>query len=660
MRNHPRSPRVATATTSHPLNHAIQAAVSRLLTLQSPEGYWLGELEADTSLESDAILLEHFLGQPDTERVRRLARCIQEAQGPEGGWNLYPGGPPNIDLVVKAYLALRLAGVPESDPALRKAEELARHLGGVQATNNFTKIYLCLLGLHDWKRVPTIPPEIVLLPSFAYLNIYEISSWSRAILVPLSILYAFQPVRPAPPGVHLQRLIVPHNNHGNGSGMRRNPLLSWRTFFWSMDRVLSTLEQKKWTPLRQFALDRAEQWLLEHLEGSDGLGAIYPAMMNSILALDCLGYDRNDPRFVRELTEFWRLGIEEGDSMRMQPCFSPVWDTALSLFVAAESGLDSAHPVLCQAAEWLLSKQVLRPGDWAVKNPKGMPGGWAFEFSNELFPDVDDTAMVLLALSRARLPDIGRQRSAMRRGLEWVLSMQCSDGGWASFEVDIDKSILCEVPYADHNAMLDPSSADITGRVLEMLGALGYDTRFPAAQRAIQFLRQQQEPDGCWYGRWGVNYIYGTCFALRGLAAIGEDMREAYCLRAAEWLRSCQNADGGWGESCDSYDLPDLKGVGPSTASQTAWALLGLFAAEDYGSESVHRGIRFLLETQKENGSWTEDQFTGTGFPSVFYLRYHLYSHYFPLLALSEYGRGQTEGRRLGNREFELQIAPLS
>ena len=497
------------------------------------------------------------------------------------------------------------------------------------------------------------------MPSFAYLNIYEISSWSRAILVPLSILYAFQPVRHAPKGVHLRRLLVSQSNNGNGSGLRGTSLLSWRTVFWSVDRVLATLEQKKWTPLRQIALKKAEQWLLEHLEDSDGLGAIYPAMMNSILALECLGYGRKDPRFVREVAEFWRLGIEERDVMRMQPCFSPVWDTALSLFAAAESGLEPDHPRLCRAADWLLSKQVLRPGDWVVKNPKGLPGGWAFEFSNELFPDVDDTAMVLLALSRVRLPDPNRQRSAMRRGLEWVLSMQCSDGGWASFEVDIDKSILSEVPYADHNAMLDPSAADITGRVLEMLAAMGYDAGFTAARRAIQFLRQHQELEGCWYGRWGVNYIYGTCFALRGLAAIGEDMREAYCLRAAEWLRSCQNPDGGWGESCDSYENPDLKGIGPSTASQTAWALLGLFATEDYGSQSVIRGVRFLLETQKENGSWTEKLFTGTGFPLVFYLKYHLYSHYFPLLALSEYVQQQSESGRPGNRLSELQIALL-
>ena len=646
-----------TVRESAPIARTIQAAVDSLLSRQHDAGYWLGELEADCSLESDAILLEHYLREPNPERVRRLARCIREEQTSEGGWHLYPGGPPNINLIVKAYLALRLAGVPESDPNLRKAQQLALQLGGVEASNSFTRMYLCLFGQYDWKRVPVIPPEIVLLPSFAYLNIYEISSWSRAILVPLSIIYAFQPVRHPPPGVSLRGLFLPQRNSKGGFLPGAFPLLSWKTLFHSLDRVLATLEQKKLTPLRQSALKRAEQWLLEHLEGSDGLGGIYPAMMNSILAMDCLGYDRKHPLLAREISEFWRLAIEEGDTLRMQPCFSPVWDTSLSLFAAAEGGLGPTHPALCRAAEWLLSKQVLRPGDWAVKNRNGEPGGWAFEFSNELFPDVDDTAMVLLALSRVHLLDVSRQRSAMRRGLKWLLSMQCSDGGWASFEVHVNKAILSEVPYADHNAMLDPSTADITGRVLEMLGALGYDSRFPPARRAIEFLRRHQESEGCWFGRWGVNYIYGTCFALRGLAAIGEDMREAYCLRAAEWLRSCQNPDGGWGESCDSYDNPDLKGIGPSTATQTAWALLGLFSSSDFDSQSVTRGVGFLLQTQKDTGSWVDEPFTGTGFPSVFYLKYHLYSLYFPILALSEYFQRKSPAGEGFSKLPELQMA---
>jgi len=638
---------------------SIESATQHLLRLQHSEGFWVGELEADSSLEADAILLEYFLGNPNPDRVRKLAHSLREEQLADGGWALYPGGAPNVNLTLKGYYALRLAGGHKSDPALLRAEETVRRLGGIEATNSFTRIYLCLFGQYNWKDVPAIPPEIVLLPSFAYINIYEVSSWSRAILVPLSVIYAFQPVRKPPTGGDLRRLFGGTGPSRRARLLSDQSMYSWKTLiqtaFHTADRALSALEQKRWTPLRRKALQSAEHWIREHLEESDGLGAIYPAMMNSILALDCLGYDRQGSVLERQIREFWKLAIEEKDTIRMQPCFSPVWDTALAAFAGAESGLAPAHPALCQAAEWLISKQVLRPGDWSVKNPQGQPGGWAFEFANAPFPDVDDTAMVLLALSRVRLPDSSRHQAAMRRGLEWILSMQCSDGGWASFEVDINKSILCHVPYADHNAMLDPSCADITGRVLEMLGTFGFGTQSFPVRRAIEFLMREQEPDGSWYGRWGVNYIYGTCFALRGLAAVGVDMREGFCQRAAEWIRSYQNPDGGWGESCDSYDNPDLRGLGPSTASQTAWALLGLFATGDFDSDSVRRGVRFLLDSQKESGDWEESFFTGTGFPSVFYLKYHLYRLYFPLLALSDYRGRRRPGGKASRKTFDLQ-----
>ena len=634
----------------------LRKAVESLLESQYPEGYWVGELEADSSLESDAILLDYYLGSPDSTRVGKLARCIRDEQGVEGGWSMYAAGAPNVNLTVKAYFALRLAGVEEQDPILAKARQVALQLGGVEATNSFTRILLCFLSQYDWKAVPALPPELVLLPNFAYINIYDVSSWSRAMLVPLSIIYAFQPHRKPPAGVSLRPLFLPGISQRSKLLLPGSPLYSWKTLIHAADRTLSVLEQKKWTPLRRKALQRAEQWLLEHLKGSDGLGAIYPAMMNSIVALDCLGYDHDGPLFRRELAEFWRLGIEEGETLRMQPCFSPVWDSALAIF-AASGSLGPTQHELQRGAEWLIAKQILCPSDWAVKNPGVQPGGWSFEFANDPYPDVDDTAMVLLALSRVRTADAAHQRASMRRGLDWVLSMQNADGGWASFDKDNNKMLLCQVPYADHNAMLDPSCPDITGRVLEMLGALGFNAQFLPALRAIQFLRQQQESDGCWFGRWGVNYIYGTCFALRGLAAIGLDMREGFCLRAAEWLRSCQNPDGGWGESCDSYDNPDLRGIGPSTAAQTAWALLGLFATGDFDSESVRRGIRRLLETQ-ENGTWDDAFFTGTGFPLVFYLKYHLYSLYFPILALSDYARHKSGGQFPYRGLADWQMAP--
>jgi squalene-hopene/tetraprenyl-beta-curcumene cyclase len=641
---------------------AVRSATQWLLRAQYKEGHWLGELEADSSLEADAILLEYYLGDPNPDRIRKLASSLREEQLPDGGWGLYPGGPPNVNLTVKAYFALRLACVAPSDPALRSAEAMVRRLGGIETTNSYTRIYLCLFGQYDWQNVPAIPPEIVLLPSFAYINIYEVSSWSRAILVPLSIIYAYQPVHTQPAGDTLLPLFRDGVRKPSSWTLPRKPLYSWKTLFQTAfhtaDRTLSALEQKKWTPLRRKALVSAEQWLLKHLEGSDGLGGIYPAMMNSILALDCLGYDRRGPVLGREIEKFWNLAIEERETLRMQPCFSPVWDTALATFAAAESGLGPSNPVLCRAAEWLISQQILRPGDWSVKNPQGQPGGWAFEFANDFFPDVDDTAMVLLALSRVRLSDTTRQRTSMRRGIDWVLSMQSSDGGWASFEVDVNKSILTHVPYADHNAMLDPSTADVTGRVLEMLGTMGYDTQSFPVRRAVEFLAREQEPDGSWYGRWGVNYIYGTCFALRGLASVGVDMREGFCLHAAEWIRSYQNPDGGWGESCDSYDNPELRGLGPSTASQTAWAMLGLFATGDFDSESVRRGIQFLTETQDESGGWQDSVFTGTGFPGVFYLKYHLYSKYFPLLALGDYQARRKPGGEPSRLAKELQLIP--
>jgi squalene-hopene/tetraprenyl-beta-curcumene cyclase len=622
---------------------SLWAAVDSLLKIQHSDGYWLGELEADSSLESDAILLDFYLGSPDMQRVRKLAQCIREEQGADGGWSLYPGGPPNINTTVKAYLALRLAGAGEDDPALEKARDVALQLGGLEATNSFTRICLCFLSQYDWKDVPSLPPELLLLPNFAYINIYEVSSWSRAMLVPLSIIYSFQPHHPSPSGVTLRPLFLPGSAGRNRRVLTAAPLYSWRTLIHAADRTLSVLEQKKWTPLRRQALRRAEQWLLDHLKGSDGLGAIFPAMMNSIVALDCLGYDREGSLFRRELGEFWKLAIEEENTTRMQPCFSPVWDTALATFAAASS-LGPTHASLQRGADWLIARQISYSGDWSVKCPDMQPGGWCFEFANDPYPDVDDSAMVLLALSRVRTEDAGRQRASMRSGVDWVLGMQNDDGGWASFDKNNNKTLLTQVPYADHNAMLDPSCPDITGRVLETLGALGYDPEFLPALRAIQYLRQQQESDGCWYGRWGVNYLYGTCFALRGLASIGVDMREGFCLRAAEWLRSLQNADGGWGESCDSYDNPDLRGMGPSTAAQTAWALMGLFATGDFASESVRQGIRFLENAQRD-GCWEDACFTGTGFPRVFYLKYHLYSLYFPVLVLSEYASYRASGR---------------
>jgi squalene-hopene/tetraprenyl-beta-curcumene cyclase len=624
------------------LDSVIRRGADYLLARQAHEGYWVGELEADRTLESDYILLQLWLYPPDSagewnppsaDRVQRAALRILDGQTGDGGWSLYPGGPANVSASVKAYCALRLAGFDSDDPLLQKARRCILSLGGVEAANSYTKIYLSYFGLYPRAKTPTIPPEFFLLPETAHFNIYEMSSWSRAILAPLAIVGARQTSRSAPAGLRLEEIC-------SGVEPPRPAFFSWRNFFLRVDWALKLWERTDFRPARQKAVDAAAQWMLRHLEASDGLGAIFPGQLNSIMALSELGYGLDHPIMRREIEYLEKLVVDDGETLRLQPCLSPVWDTALTCYAlgSALAGQDpKVHAALEQAADWLLSKEVRHYGDWAVKNTKAEPGGWYFEFANEFYPDTDDTAKVLLAMEFARGGDANAQQQAESRAVDWLLSMQSSDGGWAAFDVDNNSQFLTHVPFADHNAMLDPTCADITGRVLEAICRRGPGKRHPAVRRGVEYLRKQQEEDGSWYGRWGVNYIYGTCFALRGLEAAGEDPREAYIIRAGEWLRSIQNADGGWGESCSSYDDPADKIEGGSTPTQTAWALLGLFATGDYETGSVRDGIRYLLESQNGDGSWSEDLFTGTGFPRVFYLKYQLYPQYFPLMALAKY-----------------------
>jgi squalene-hopene/tetraprenyl-beta-curcumene cyclase len=413
-------------------------------------------------------------------------------------------------------------------------------------------------------------------------------------------------------------------------------LFSWRNFFLALDRALKLYERVPWKPLRQRALRQAQNWLLEHLERSDGLGAIYPAMMNAVFALKALGYSPEDPLTAREIGQLARYEIEDSDTIRLQPCISPVWDTAIAMVALEEAGLAVDHPALVRAAEWLLKNQVLGSGDWQVKNPKARPGGWVFEFRNDFYPDVDDTAFVLMALQRVDYPDRRRLTVAARCGVDWLLSMQNRDGGWGAFDHNNDRQLLTEIPFADHNAMIDPSSADVTARVLECLGRNGWSVSNPVVKRGVEYLTKEQSPDGPWFGRWGVNYVYGTSGVLRALETIALNARD-YCQRAVAWLRSVQNNDGGFGESIASYYDPKLKGQGPSTPSQTAWGLIGLLAGADKDDPAVSESVRHLLEQQNADGSWDEQQFTGTGFPCVCYLKYHLYRNYFPLYALSRY-----------------------
>jgi squalene-hopene/tetraprenyl-beta-curcumene cyclase len=616
---------------------SIDGARKWLFSQQHEDGYWSGELEADTTLESDYILMHVLLGTGNQDRFQKCANYILRGQNEDGGWPIYNGGPSNISASVKAYFGLKLAGYKPDHPALERARKKILELGGVTKVNTFTKIYLCFLGQYDYDAVPAIPPEIVLFPNWFWFNIYEISSWSRAILVPLSIVYAKKPFKKIPDEMNINELFVGGRDKSRMHLEWSPKLVSWRNFFLVLDRMVHWFEAVHIRPLRWLALRKAEKWMLARFEMSDGLGAIYPAILNSIIALRCLGYSMDDPQMIRAIDEFEKLGIEEQDTFRMQPCMSPVWDTAYALFALGEAGVPATDPRMVKAADWTLQKQVRNTGDWAVKNKKGKPAGWYFEFNNEFYPDVDDTAMVALGLSKVEHPNGRYQVESVQRAIDWILSMQCKNGGWASFDKDNDRMVFQHIPFADHNAMLDPPTVDITGRILEMLATYGYDKNHKAVKRALKFLRDEQEPDGSWFGRWGVNYIYGTMLVLRGLEAIGVDHHEPQVQQAAEWLRMFQNPDGGWGETCGSYDDPTTKGMGSSTPSQTAWAVMGLLAANDTRSDSVTRGIAYLLKTQRKDGSWDEPWYTGTGFPRVFYLMYHLYRDYFPLIALTTY-----------------------
>lgn len=613
-------------------------------------GYWCAELEADTTLESDYILFFSFLDPVKyQDKIRKLALTIIDEQLPDGAWNIHPGGPPEVSASVKAYFALRLAGYKAEEPFMIRARDAVLRLGGAERVNSFTKIYLSFFKQLKWDEIPVIPPEVVLLPRAFYFNIYEMSYWSRAILIPLSILYAKRAHRFVQTDVSVRELFSstygaadtstpPNSGHGRP---QRGGLFSWRSFFLLADRFLKVLEKLPVKPLRAVALRKAEEWMVSRSEDSDGLGAIFPSMVNCVMALRCLGHDDSHPVIRETIAKLEELELETDGKLRLQPCVSPVWDTALAVNALREAGCPKDDPELTAAGRWLLSKEVRRAGDWRLRKPGVDPSGWYFQFANEFYPDIDDTAAVLLALDRLDPKQVEGLEPAVTRGLRWILSLQCGHGGWAAFDADVEREALEHVPYADHNAMLDPACADITGRVLEMLCRFSTLRQLPEVARSIQqgvtFLKSKQETDGSWYGRWGVNYIYGTWQALKGLLAAGEDPRAQYIQDAVAWLKSVQHADGGWGESCATYKDPQLKGKGKSTASQTAWAVMGLCAAGEVESEAVERGVAYLTNTQEPDGSWTENEWTGTGFPDVFYLRYHYYRIYFPLFALGYY-----------------------
>lgn len=610
------------------LKHAKDSLIAR----QNQAGYWVAELQGDSILESEYLLLKFILQQENDPDLPLIANYLRRLQQKDGGWAMYPGGKSDLSGTVKAYFALKLMGDNINAPHMAAARQCVYKLGGAERCNSFSNFYLAALGQISYAACPAIPPEIVLLPKWAYFNLYAVSAWTRTMILPLAIVSTLRPVRELRPEQRIDELFRGNYPEAGGLGLPR----SWREFFILVDKLLKFYHLLPIDLLRGKAIRAAERWLLRHLDNSEGLGAIFPPMVYILIVFKALGYPDDHPRVVEAQKHLKDLFIREHDHIRIQPCHSPVWDTGIALHALAEAGLQPDEQPAKQATEWLLAKECREASDWRKNCPQVEPSGWYFEFQNPHYPDVDDTAMVSMALKRC---GGDAARDAVRRGVNWLLAMQNDDGGWAAFDRTRNREILEHVPFADHNAMQDPSCPDISGRVLECFGHCGISPNHESVRRAIAFIKSRQEKEGCWFGRWGVNYIYGTWQVLVGLRSIGQDMTAPWVKKAADWLRSVQKSDGSFGESCDSYEDPSLKGQGQSTASQTAWGAMGLMAVAGADDPDVRRAIQWLCANQAPDGAWDEDQFTGTGFPRVFYLKYHLYRHYFPVTALARYAR---------------------
>jgi len=655
------------------LNHTIEAAQNYLLSIQKAEGYWWADLESNVSITAEAVLFHHIWQTGEGRSLCKVEGYLRSHQADNGSWELFHGDGGSLSVSVEAYMALRLLGVPASDPALLRAKTFILAQGGISQSRIFTKFHLALIGCYKWQGLPSLPPWIMLLEHPFPINIYEMSSWARGSTVPLLIVFDKQPVYPV--SFTLDELYAEGVENVQWTLSENG---DWSDVFLWLDKGFKLTEMLGAVPFREEGIRRAQKWILERQEASGDWGGIIPAMLNSMLALRALGYSAADPVMKRGLACLDSFVVETDETYWVQPCVSPVWDTALSLRALADSGFLEASEGLktseasetpdavVKAGNWLLEKQILDYGDWSVKNQQGEPGGWAFEFENRFYPDVDDTAVVVMALQDISLPNEPLKTQAIARAVRWISTMQNQDGGWAAFDKDNNQDWLNAIPYGDLKAMIDPSTADVSARVLEMQGYLakcspaGSSASSSAGssaanslssariQRGLRYLLKEQEPDGSWFGRWGVNYLYGTSGALSALALLDSVRYKAAIEKGTGWLVRCQNADGGWGETAYSYRDASLKGKGSSTASQSAWALLGLIDAQQaMGGASephqkaiesaVERGVQYLIDTQEESGSWCEIEHTGTGFPEHFYLRYHLYPIVFPLMALGRY-----------------------
>ncbi len=623
--------RVADAS---PLDRAIAAARDALIAQQNDQGYWLYELEADCTIPAEYIMMMHFLDEIDAPLQSKIANHLRARQAEHGGWPLYHNGELDLSCTVKAYYALKLAGDDPQAPHMRKARAAILERGGAARTNVFTRIALALFGELPWRGVPYIPVEIMLLPKWFPFHIDKVSYWSRTVMVPLFILCTRKPKARNPRNIGIRELYTTPPEKERHYFRRAGLLAKAFLLFDHVGRMIDPLVPKA---MRERATRRAENWFIERLNGEDGLGAIFPAMVNALEAMAILGYPADEPRRVTAKRALQKLLVVGPSSAYCQPCVSPIWDTALAALAMQEAGDETAHEAATRALDWLKTKQLLdEPGDWRVRRPHLAGGGWAFQFANDFYPDLDDTAVVAWAMHQAR--DSSRYSESVRRALDWLVGMQSRDGGFAAFDADNTSYYLNKIPFADHGALLDPPTSDVTARVVTVLARIGRPQDKAALTRAIAFLRKQQEADGSWFGRWGTNYIYGTWSVLMSLAQARVAPDDPMVRRAVAWLVQEQNADGGWGESNDSYALqarpPEDFG---STPYQTAWALLGLLSAGEAGSDAARRGAEYLLHTRQPDGLWNHPSYTAPGFPRVFYLRYHGYSAYFPLWALAAY-----------------------
>jgi squalene-hopene/tetraprenyl-beta-curcumene cyclase len=610
----------------------VQAALARaqqhLLGRQAPAGWWKGELRTNVTMDAEDLLLRQFLGILAPDDLDAAARWIRSQQRADGTWANFVGGPGELSTTVEAYAALRLAGDEADEPHLKSAREFILDNGGLEATRVFTRIWLALFGEWSWDELPTMPPELVLLPAWMPLNVYDWACWARQTVVPITVVATLRPVRPLP--FTLTEL------HSGVRPPRRGTDRVARAFH-ALDRVLKVYERSPVKPARKRALRRAAEWIVARQEADGGWGGIQPPWVYSILALHLLGYPDDAPVLraaIAGLEGFLiREDTEDGPVRRLEACQSPVWDAGLAMIGLLDAGLPADHPALVRAGEWLLGEEIDVKGDWAVKRPDLAPGGWAFEFANDGYPDVDDTAEVVLALNR--MPNLPGAAEAVRRGVDWAIGMQSADGGWGAFDADNTRRLIEKLPFCDFGAVIDPPSADVTAHTVEMLAAVGRGAD-PLTRRGVQWLLDAQEPDGSWFGRWGANHVYGTGAVVPALVAAGIARSGPVITRAAAWLEAHQNPDGGWGEDLRSYRDDSWRGRGASTASQTAWALLALLAVDPH-TGAVARGVRYLVDTQRPDGGWDEELYTGTGFPGDFYINYEMYRVVFPISALGRY-----------------------